>query len=80
MSKYPPPDREGYYWAKLVHPSKMPEGEDWASPDWEIVEVCNNNVDDPEDDEHWIIFVPGIGPPQWWKDFIWGPRVKDRAP
>jgi len=75
MAKYPTPTHEGYFWAKLVHPSKMPAGEDWASFDWEIVEVHDNNGCE-EDGDKLGVFVPGIGPTQWLEDFIWGPEVK----
>lgn len=70
--RYPTPNHEGFFWAKLVHPSKMPAGEDWASFDWEVVQVTDNNG---EGDETWGVFVGGIGPTQWIPDFIWGPEV-----
>ena len=72
--KYPTPNHEGFFWAKLVHPSEMPESEDWKSFDWEIVEVHDNNGSE-EDGEKWGVFVGGIGPTQWVQDFIWGPEV-----
>jgi hypothetical protein len=72
MKPYPAPTKEGWYWAKLVHPSQMPSGEDWASRDWEVVEVWDNNG---EGDETYAVHVTGIGPPQWIPDFIWGPEV-----
>ena len=69
---YPTPDHEGFFWAKLVHPSQMPIKEDWASSDWEVVEVIDNNG---EDDERFGVLVPGISPMQWLPNFIWGPEV-----
>lgn len=69
---YATPDHEGFFWAKLVHPSDMPEGEDWSSTDWEVVEVIDNNGDG---DETFGVFVVGISPMQWLPDFIWGPEV-----
>lgn len=72
MSKYPPPNREGHFWAKLVHPFNQPEGEDWKSITWEVVAVWDNNG---EGDEIFTVHVPGIGPSQWIPDFIWGPEV-----
>lgn len=73
MSKYPTPDYEGFFWGKLVHPSEMPEGENWASSAWEVVQVVDNNG---EGDEVFGVFVGGIGPIQWLQDFVWGPEVK----
>jgi hypothetical protein len=71
--KYPIPKHAGHYWAKLIHPSEMPEGEDWASLNWEVVQVFDNNG---EGDEEWGVHVPGIGPMQWLPDFVWGPKVE----
>jgi hypothetical protein len=51
----------------------------WASPDWEIVEVWDNNApDDP--DEYVGVSVPGIPVTQWPNDFYWGPKVKEPRP
>jgi hypothetical protein len=72
MAKYPTPTKEGHYWAKLVHPSGMPEGEEWQSTDWEVVAVWDSNG---EGDEEFTVHVPGVGPTQWIPDFIWGPEV-----
>lgn len=74
MPKYPTPTREGFFWAKLVHPSNMLEGEDWASTNWEVVEVVCNGGDE-EADEYYAVVVGGISPFQWREDFIWGPEV-----
>jgi hypothetical protein len=74
---HPLPTRPGWYWAKLVTPTRMPDGEDWASPDWEIVEVIDNFG---EGDEALGVLVPGIQPMQWTRDFTWGPPVADRKP
>ncbi|KEP71748.1 hypothetical protein DL1_00040 [Thioclava dalianensis] len=73
MPKHPTPNRPGHYWAKLVHPTRMPEGEDWASTDWEVVQVNDNNG---EGDERLSVSVPGIEPGQWIPDFVWGPEVR----
>jgi len=67
----------GYYWAKLLTPTNMPEGEDWASFDWEIVQV-NDNCGEPGGPEEFSVSVPGIPVTQWPKDFEWGERVPDR--
>lgn len=72
MTTYPAPDREGHFYAKLVTPTRMPAKEDWASVDWEVVQVADNNGDG---DERWFVLVPGIAPAQWPKDFEWGPEV-----
>ena len=50
----------------------------WASTDWEIVEVWDNNGD--TDEERFGVNVPGIPITQWPLDFFWGPEVKDRPP
>jgi hypothetical protein len=68
------PSAEGHYWAKLVRPHGMPEGEDWASVDYEIVQVSDNNG---EGDDKWRVYVAGIEQGQLLDGFIWGPRVPD---
>lgn len=76
MKPYPPPTRPGHYWAKLIHPSRMPEGEDWHSVDWEVVQV---GINDPGgklgEPEYLSVLVPGIEPCQWVEDIVWGPPV-----
>ena len=89
------PTEPGYYWAKLKTPSGgfiyglpngphrlEPEGEDWVSRDWEIVEVNQNMVpwDNKDDPEYFSVSVFGIPVTQWPLDFYWGPKVKDAAP
>lgn len=78
MKRYPTPEKPGHYWAKLVHPSGMPDGEEWKSTDWEVVQVDINDyqgkVGAPE---YLSAHVPGIAAPQWVEDFIWGPRIPD---
>ena len=71
---HPPPDAEGHYWAKLVHPSGESANDDLKSVDWEVVQVWDNNA---TDDERWGVSVPGIEGAQWVPDFVWGPRVPD---
>lgn len=81
MAKYPTPDRPGHYWAKLVHPSQMPLGEDWRSADWEVVSVdINDPCGSQGDPEYLSVLVPGVEPTQWVDDFVWGPRVADFRP
>ena len=77
MARYPTPDHEGHWWAKLIHPREMPAGEDWKSCDWEVVQAIDNNG---EGDEAWLVFVPGIGVGQWVPDFVWGPEVPQFKP
>lgn len=74
MPRYPSPSNPGHYWAKLVHPSRMPEGEDWASVDWEVVQVFENCID-RDDPEYLGVHVPGVKFAQWVPDFLWGPAV-----
>lgn len=74
MPKFPTPTEPGFYWAKLVHPSDMPEGEDWKSHSWEVVEVFENGLDETSS-EYLGVFVGGISPMQWVEDFVWGPRI-----
>ena len=51
----------------------------WASLDWEIVAVWDNNApDDPEIE--FGVNVPGIPVTQWPDDFFWGPKIKEPKP
>ncbi len=75
--EHPIPNAEGFFWAKLVHPHRMPVGEYWVSVDWEVVSVWDNNG---EGDDKWRASVPGIEPCQPLDAFIWGPRVPDFKP
>lgn len=75
MAKYPTPIGPGFYWAKLIHPSNMPNGEDWKSVNWEVVEVFENTLDET-DPEYLGVFVGGVSPTQWIEDFVWGPFVQ----
>lgn len=77
-----PPTKPGYYWAKLKTPSGMPAGEDWASRDWEIVKVWENELGgfDPNNEESLAVWVPGIPVTQWPLDFFWGPMVDATPP
>lgn len=72
MQPYPFPNREGFFWAKLVTVNDEPKGEDWASLDWEVVQVCDNNG---EGDEAFYVNVPGVPKLQWPKNLVWGPEV-----
>lgn len=87
---YPTPTRPGYYWAKLKtvsggtlynehrkHPIHLKPESGWASVDWEIVEVWDNNG---EGDEKFGVNVFGVPVTQWVPDFYWGPRVTDSSP
>jgi hypothetical protein len=74
MKPHPEPKFPGYYWAKLIHPTGEPEGEDWRSSNWEVVQVNENYG---EGTEELSVAVPGIGVTQWREDFVWGPRIPD---
>lgn len=69
---YPTPDAEGHFWAKLMTPHNMPEGEDWASWDWEVVRVFDGS---PTETKDLRAFVGGIPVTQPLDAFEWGPRV-----
>lgn len=71
--------KPGHYWAKLITPTRMPVGEDWASVDWEIVQVWDNNGP-PGDPEEFGVHVPGVSVTQWPKDLVFGPRVELQTP
>ena len=73
----PAPHEPGWYWAKLVHPRHEPEGEDWVSSDWEIVNVDENYG---EGEDEFRVYVTGIGPGQLVDAFVWGPAVQDPKP
>lgn len=73
MSGYEAPRGECWCWAKLVHPENMPPQEDWASIDWEVVHVFDNNG---EGDDAFRVSVTGISPSQPLSAFIWGPQLK----
>jgi len=79
MKGYPTPSRPGFFWAKLIHPSRMPEGEDWRSVNWEVVDVFENGGD-PAGPQFLGVFVPGVAVMQWVPDFVWGPRLADFNP
>jgi hypothetical protein len=80
----PIPDAEGFYWAKwriaasgtdacrkCGHESSSWE-RDGPEGKWEVVEVVENSSD-PDDDEHFMVQVPGVSRWQSIEDFFWGP-------
>lgn len=71
------PARPGYYWALWTKAADgTHEGDDLTpAVTWEIVQVNDNNVDDPEDDEYLSVSVPGVRETQWRENFSWGARV-----
>lgn len=73
------PTREGWYWAVLVYPARQPSGESWASTEWEIVHVIDNNGA-PGSGEEFMVAVGGIGPWQPLDAFVWGPEVECAPP
>lgn len=68
------PTKEGFYWAKLVTPHGQPTGEDWASLDWEPVQVFDNNG---EGDDAMLVFVLGIAHSQPLSAFEWGNEIPE---
>lgn len=74
MTHHPQPTLEGHYWAKLIAPVNMPDGEDWVSGDWEVVQVWDNN---DEGDNAFRASVCGVSPSQPLCAFEWGPRVSE---
>ena len=70
--KFPTPEKEGHYWAKLNKPVDMPEGEDWSSFDWEVVQVFDNATTGAEKR---MASVCGVTPSQPLEAFTWGPEV-----
>ena len=79
MARYPTPDHEGHWWAKLIHPVGEPDGEkgEWRSADYEVVQVWDNNG---EGDETFGVHVPGVPVTQWLPDFVWGPEISQFKP
>lgn len=76
MSRYPTPEREGHWWAKL----KLAENPDHNSSDWEVVQVFDNILRpwceaDIETGECMMAHVPGLEQSQPLDAFIWGPPV-----
>jgi hypothetical protein len=71
VSKYLTPAREGHFWAKLKL-ADQPDGEDWNSANWEVVQVFDNNG---EGDEAFMVSVPGVSRSQAIDAFVWGPPV-----
>lgn len=72
------PARPGYYWAKWLKAADGTHEADevsWPALRWEIVQVNDNNVDDPADDEYLSVSVPGVRETQWRENFKWGPFV-----
>lgn len=68
MTRYPTPNLEGHWWAKL----KLHDNPDLNSVDWEVVQVFDNNG---EGDEAFMVSVPGIEGGQRIDAFVWGPAV-----
>lgn len=76
MTKYPTPEKEGYYWAKL----RLADNEDDNSIDWEVVYVFENISKpwceaDIESGECMMVSVPGLEGGQRIDAFVWGPTV-----
>lgn len=69
MAKYPTPNREGHFWAKLT----LHENDDLRSTDWEVVQVFDNNG---EGEYAFMASVPGIEGGQPMDAFVWGSAVE----
>ena len=75
-AKYPTPQVEGHYWAKL----KLADNPDDNSSDWEVVQVFDNMLRpwceaDIEGGECMMASVPGIEGGQRIDAFVWGPAI-----
>jgi len=76
MPKYPTPENEGHYWAKL----KLADNPDNNSVNWEVVQVFDNIMRpwceaDLEGGEHMMVSVPGVSGGQLLDAFVWGPFI-----
>lgn len=76
MIGLPPPDQEGYYWAKL----KLADNPDHNSVEWEVVRVFDNISRpwceaDIEGGECQLAHLPGLEQGQPLDAFVWGPAV-----
>jgi hypothetical protein len=74
--KYPMPNKEGFFWGKLL----TPDGKDsrsgetvCPSHDYEVIHVVDNNG---EGDEKYMAMVPGCSDWENLQNFVWGPEVK----
>lgn len=81
------PAHPGYYWARWLTPAAATHEADqvqWPWTTWEVVQVNDNNVDDPADDEFLSVSVPGVRETQWRENFQWGqfvaPIMRDGLP
>lgn len=76
------PAHPGYYWAKWLNAADGTHEADlvtWPAFRWEIVQDNDNNVEDPADDEHLSVSVPGVRETQWRENFAWGQFVASIA-
>jgi len=69
--KYPTPEREGHWWAKL----KMHDNPDLNSVDWEVVQVWDNNGNERNGAPPYLASVPGVEGSHPLDAFVWGPPV-----
>jgi hypothetical protein len=78
MTKYLPPTKPGFYWAKWkIAAEGTKEGDDLTpSDEWEVVQV-NLNCLDPDDPEYLSVAVCGVEKTQWLENFFWGPGPLD---
>lgn len=78
----PWPAIPGYYWALWLRAADGTHEANevcWPALNWEVVQVNDNNVNDPNDDEYLSVSVPGVRETQWRKDFKWGAFISPLA-
>lgn len=76
MGRYPTPEHEGHWWAKL----KLADNPADNSSQWEVVQVWDNILRpwceaDIETGECMMVSVPGLEGSQLIDAFVWGPPV-----
>lgn len=75
--KYPTPNKEGFFWGKLL----TPDGKDSrsgetveASNEYEVIHVVENCLD-KNSPEFLMAMVPGCSDWESIENFVWGPEV-----
>lgn len=69
-------EQEGYWWARWHTPDPATEddGDGCFGDVWEPVQVFLNSID-PDSDESWRVFVPGVQRSQPLDAFEWGDPI-----
>lgn len=73
------PTKEGWWYAMLIEPIQMPDGEDWGSTGWDIVQVVDNNGA-PGSGEELMVMVGGVAKWQPLDAFVWGYEIPYTPP